>query len=168
MAKRGAKSSGAAAPSKLDEASSLVTPAPPKDLYVTLTTLVAGEVLHRIHLEKYDADQFNPGIQGNARFSPIQDEWGEPIPTLLYAGATMPCALMETVFHDVPHVPGFKSFDKGKLVSKQHSTVEVTQDLQLADLGSLPVAAQARHPAQAVDRHREGPVPGHAKVGREG
>jgi hypothetical protein len=154
MAKRGAKSSGGAAPPELDAASSPVTPAPPKDLHVTLTTLGAGEVLHRVHLEKYDADQFNPGIHGNARFSPIQDERGEPIPTL-YAGTTMPCALMETVFHDVPHVPGFKSFDKGKLVGQQHSTVEVIQDLQLADLGSLSLRKLGIPRKQLIDTEKD-------------
>ena len=50
----------------------------PEKRYVTLTTLAAGEVLHRIHLHKYGAAEFNPGIQGNARFSPIQDGQGQP------------------------------------------------------------------------------------------
>ena len=48
-------------------------------------TLAQGVVLHRVHLHRYRADQFNPGVSGNARFSPIQDEHGQPIPTL-YGG----------------------------------------------------------------------------------
>ncbi|MGY2172269.1 RES family NAD+ phosphorylase [Pseudomonas gingeri] len=119
-----------------------------------MTTLAAGAVLHRIHLEKYGADEFNPGIQGNARFSPIQDELGQPIPTL-YAGTTMPCALMETVFHDVPHMPGFKSFDKNKLAGQQHSVVEVTKDLQLVDLGSVALRKLGIARKQLIDTEKD-------------
>ena len=60
-------------------------PLPPHRLQVTLMTLAQGVVLHRVHLHRYRADQFNPGVSGNARFSPIQDEHGQPIPTL-YGG----------------------------------------------------------------------------------
>lgn len=154
MAERAAKPAGGAAPPEPHEPSSSATPAPPDDLHVTLTTLSAGEVLHRVHLERYGADQFNPGVHGNARFSPIQDERGQPIPTL-YAGTTMPCALMETVFHDVPHVPGFKSFDRGKLAGQQHSVVEVTQELQLADLRSLALRKLGISRKQLIDTEKD-------------
>lgn len=80
---------------------SRTTPPPPQVLQLTLTSLGEGETLHRVHLDRYRPDAFNPGLAGNARFSPIQDDAGNPIPTL-YAGTTMACALMETVFHDVP------------------------------------------------------------------
>jgi hypothetical protein len=154
MAEHAARPPGGARLPQPDEASSSATPAPPDDLHVTLTTLIAGEVLHRVHLEKYGADQFNPGVHGNARFSPIQDERGQPIPTL-YAGTTMPCALMETVFHDVPHVPGFKSFDRGKLTGQQHSVVEVTQELRLADLRSLALRKLGISRRQLIDTEKE-------------
>jgi len=49
-------------------------------MHLTLTTLHAGEVLHRVHLDAYNSDQFNPGTHGNARFSPIKDEKGVSIP----------------------------------------------------------------------------------------
>ncbi|KXU38334.1 hypothetical protein AXE65_01855 [Ventosimonas gracilis] len=75
-----------------------VTPAPPAKLHVTLTTIAKGQVLHRVHLQHYRANQFNPGQRGNARFSPIGNDAGQPVPTL-YASTTVDCALMETVFH---------------------------------------------------------------------
>jgi hypothetical protein len=65
------------------------TPPPPATLPVTLTTLPKGQALHRVHQEKYAAAQFNSGVQGNARFSPIRNDRGEPIPTL-YAGTSFP------------------------------------------------------------------------------
>lgn len=73
------------------------TPPPPEVLHLTLTSLGEGETLHRVHLDRYRPDAFNPGLAGNARFSPIRDDAGNPVPTL-YAGTTMACALMETVF----------------------------------------------------------------------
>jgi hypothetical protein len=113
-----------------------------------------GEVLHRVHQSKYQADQFNPGIHGNARFSPIRDEHGKPIPTL-YGGTTMDCALMETVFHDVPHTAGFKSLDKGKLVEQRHSTVRVEQELQLVDLASVPLRKLGVTRKQLIDTEKD-------------
>ncbi|WP_040065064.1 RES domain-containing protein [Pseudomonas batumici] len=112
------------------------TPKPPKVLRVTAMTLPKKTVLHRIHLEQYRAGQFNPGIRGNARFSPIQTADGQPIPTL-YGASTFAAAAMETVFHDVPHAAGYKSFDKRKLAGQVHSEVRSTGDLVLADLGSV-------------------------------
>lgn len=152
MVKRAARPAGGTAVP--DEPSLPATPAPPDHLHVTLTRLNAGDMLHRVHLEKYGADQFNPGVHGNARFSPIRDERGQPIPTL-YAGTTMPCALMETVFHDVPHVPGFKSYDKGKLADQQHSTVEVTQELKLVDLRSLALRKLGISRKQLIDTEKD-------------
>ncbi|MFT3803520.1 MAG: RES family NAD+ phosphorylase [Burkholderiaceae bacterium] len=90
---------------------SSATPEPSSDLQVTLTELAEGTVLHRVHQSEYRADQFNPGVRGNARFSPIQDNQGQAIPTL-YAGTTLPCALMETVFHDVPDTAGSSSQER--------------------------------------------------------
>ncbi|MRW90656.1 RES domain-containing protein [Duganella sp. FT80W] len=153
MAKRGAKSGATALPLPDDESSSY-TPSPPHAPHVTLTSLAKGDLLHRVHLSKYQADQFNPGIDGNARFSPIQDERGRPIPTL-YGGNTMDCALMETVFHDVPHTAGFKSFDKGRLVGQVHSTLRVDQELQLVDLASVPLRKLGVTRKQLIDTEKD-------------
>jgi hypothetical protein len=154
MAKRGAKSAGSTAPLPPTGEASPCTPDPPDKLHVTLTSLVKGEILHRVHQDKYQADQFNPGVHGNARFSPIQDEHGKPIPTM-YGGTTMACALMETVFHDVPYTAGFKSFDKSKLVGQMHSTVQVGQELQLVDLASVPLRKLGVTRKQLIDTEKE-------------
>ena len=130
------------------------TPTPPEVLHATIKTLEAGTILHRVHQGKYRADQFNPGTQGNARFSPIRDAQGAPIPTL-YGGATMDCAMMETVFHDVPHAPGFKTLDKRKLEGQVHSCVEVTQDLQLVDLASVPLRKLGVTRRQLIDTEKD-------------
>ena len=153
MARRSAKPAGRAESPPGDEASS-GTPAPQEKLHITLTSLTKGAVLHRVHQSKYQADQFNPGVQGNARFSPIEDEHGTPIPTL-YAGTTMECALMEAVFHDVPHTAGFKSFDKGKLAGQVHSTVQVQQELQLFDLASVPLRKLGVTRKQLIDTEKD-------------
>ncbi len=136
-----------------DEASG-VTPEPPATLHITLFELAQRQVLHRVHQDQYHAHQFNPGVQGNARFSPIHDGQGKPIPTL-YGGTTMDCALMESVFHDVPHTSGFKSFDRGKLVRQMHSTVELTQPLQVVDLASVPLRKLGVTRKQLIDTEKD-------------
>src|SRR3546814_920571 len=115
-----------------------ITPAPTGTLHITLMELPQGVVLHRVHQDRYAANQFNPGVRGNARFSPIQDKQGQTVPTL-YGGTTRDCALMETVFHDVPHTAGFKSYDKAKLAGQVHSTIQLAAPLQLVNLASVPL-----------------------------
>ncbi len=154
MGRLSAKLAGGTAPlPPADEAFSS-TPAPQDKLHATLTLLAKGEVLHRVHQSKYQADQFNPGVHGNARFSPIQNEHGKPIPTM-YGGTTMACALMETVFHDVPHTAGFKSFDKDKLVEQVHSTIQVEQEFQLVDLASVPLRKLGVTRKQLIDTEKD-------------
>jgi hypothetical protein len=109
--------------------------APPSTLHITTTSWPAGLTIHRVHHLDYGAVQFNPGFKGNARFSPIADAHGNPIPTL-YGGSSFACAAMESVFHDVPFVAGFKAYDKGKLAGQGHSQFSAQTDLLLADLGS--------------------------------
>ena len=135
-------------------APSSATPEPGGDLHASFTELAEGTVLHRVHQSQYQAGQFNPGVRGNARFSPIQDEQGQAIPTL-YAGTTLPCALMETVFHDVPHTAGFKSFDKAKLAGQVHSTVRVEADLQLVDLSSVALRKLGVTRKQLIDTEKD-------------
>lgn len=54
-----------AAPSvEQDSGSPTATPEPTESLYVALTELALGTVLHRVHLSEYLADQFNPGLRG--------------------------------------------------------------------------------------------------------
>lgn len=108
---------------------------PAGELHVTRTAWSRETPLHRVHREEYGATQFNPGVKGDARFSPIQSGAGAAIPTL-YGGSTFDCAAMETVFHDVSFAPGFKAYDKGKLAAQVHSIVKPGSDLILADLGT--------------------------------
>lgn len=151
MAKRRAR---AAADGASADAPSSVTPEPSDQLHASFTDLDVGTVLHRVHQSQYQADQFNPGARGNARFSPIQNHQGKAIPTL-YAGTTLPCALMETVFHDVPHTPGFKSFDKAKLAGQVRSTVRVESDLRLIDLSSLALRKLGVTRKQLIDTEKD-------------
>ncbi|MBK0125744.1 MULTISPECIES: hypothetical protein [unclassified Pantoea] len=44
-----------------------IIPAPHPSLDISIIKLSAGSLLHRIHLARYQAEQFNPG-RGNARW----------------------------------------------------------------------------------------------------
>jgi hypothetical protein len=62
---------------------------------------------------------------------------GKVIPTL-YAGTTLDCALMETVFHDVPFAAGPKLHSKAKhVVGRSRSTLRLNSDLALIDLSTI-------------------------------
>lgn len=101
-------------------------PLPWDDLDLLMFTLTATTVIQRIHLNKYGSSQFNGDDRGNARFSPIYDVNGQIIPTM-YAGITNECAMMETIFHDVPFAPGLKTLDKSHLRDKNLSSSRYTQ-----------------------------------------
>jgi hypothetical protein len=59
------------------------------------------------------------------------------IPTL-YAGTTLDCALLETVFHDVPYAAGPKMHSKAKHVAgRSHSSLRFRRDLTLVDLPTI-------------------------------
>ncbi|BEO41811.1 hypothetical protein SMQE13_11620 [Serratia marcescens] len=154
MAKRKTRPSGEEGQSAPVAEVDSATPLPWEGLDTTSFTLKAGTILHRVHQARYQADQFNPGRVGNARFSPIQNADAEAIPTL-YAGVTMACAMMETVFHDVPYAQGFKTVDKEKLSGQVHSTVEVTQDLQLTDLTSVPLRKLGVSRKQLIETEKD-------------
>lgn len=128
--------------------------APGGELRLTLMEWPKGQLLHRVHQDKYLATQFNPGMQGNARFSPIQDEKGRAIPTL-YGGTSRDCAMMETVFHDVPHAAGFTSYDKKKLLGQVHSTVLLNAPLVLVDLASVPLRKLGVTRKQLIDTEKD-------------
>jgi len=130
------------------------TPAPPAKLHVTLTAIAKGQVLHRVHLQRYRADQFNPGQSGNARFSPIGNDAGQLIPTL-YVSTTLDCALMETVFHDVSHAAGFKLFVREKMAALVHSTLYIERSLQLVDLSSVALRKLGVTRRQLIDTDKD-------------
>ncbi len=148
------KAMPAAGASPRAEGDGTATPAPPATLHVTPWTLAAAHVLHRVHQDLYKADQFNPGLKGNARFSPIRGAKGDLIPTL-YAAATFEAASMESVFHDVSHAPGYKHYDKRKLVGQLHSELKVKRDLKLADLSSVALRKLGVQRKQLIDTEKE-------------
>jgi hypothetical protein len=131
-----AAAAGPTAPAAAPGTGTGTTPAPTSPLRATMTTLPKGQLLERVHPDRFGATEFNPGTVGNARFSPIRDDKGVLIPTL-YAGTTLACALMESVFHDVPYTAGLKTFDKAKLTGQVHSTIETRSDLTLVDLTTV-------------------------------
>ncbi len=123
-------------------------------LQISTALWPAGAALHRVHLAVFRVDAFNPGIKGNARFSPIRDAAGQTIPTL-YGGTSFDCAAMETVFHDVPFTAGLKTVDKRKLEGQLHSTLAATAASVLADLRNVPLRklGVARH--QLIDTEKD-------------
>jgi hypothetical protein len=106
---------------------------------VTILPWGKGETIYRVHPAIYGSIQFNPAAAGNARFSPLVTPTGAVIPTI-YAGTTLDCALMETVFHDVPFVAGLKNWSKATHVAgKVHSQIALTRNLDLIDLSAIPL-----------------------------
>lgn len=129
---------------------------PGDDLGTQLKTMTwpKGRVIHRIHLSLYVASEFNPGVKGNACFSPIRTAAGTRIPTL-YGGTTFDCAAMETVFHDVPFAPGLKTFDKAKLANQVYSTLAPKRDLILADLSSTALRSLGLRRSELIDTEKD-------------
>ncbi|MEO3714113.1 RES family NAD+ phosphorylase [Roseateles flavus] len=148
------KTASAAVQASPADGGGTTTPAPPATLHITAWTLPAKQVLHRVHQDQYRADQFNPGLKGNARFSPIHDAKGDHIPTL-YAAVTFDAAAMESVFHDVSHAPGFKHYDKRKLEGQMHSELQVERELNLADLSSVPLRKLGVQRKQLIDTEKD-------------
>ena len=131
-----------------------MVPDPPAVLHITPATWKAGTTLHRVHLDVYGADAFNPGLKGNARFSPIVNAAGKPIPTL-YGGTSFDCAAMETVFHDVPFTAGLKTYAKRKLQGQLHSVLRPTAALTLADLRNVPLRKLGIERKQLIDTEKD-------------
>jgi hypothetical protein len=133
---------------------------PPPALHLSRVTWEKDRVIHRIHDENYPGIAFNPGLRGNARFSPIRDRRDSchgdapPIPTL-YGGDTFECAAMETVFHDVPYGAGVKFYDKGKLAGQIYTQLVPAADLVLADLGSKALRKLGVQRRQLIDTEKD-------------
>jgi len=124
--------------------------APPAGaLDLTIATMPAGQLIHRVHEQKHTPLSFNPGF-GWARFSPIADASGKQIPTI-YGGFTFRCALLETVFHDVAYAPGFKQLGRSQLDDLVHSVIRPLQDLRLVDLGTVALRKLGSKRNQIVD-----------------
>jgi hypothetical protein len=125
-------------------------PPPPKHLNATLIDWGGGREFHRVHDIAYGGTDFNTSLKGNARFSPILDDEDVIISTM-YAGTTLDCALMETIFHDLPFKAGFKPVSKNKIVGKVHSVLVPTGDLRLIDLGTIALHKMGVKRTQLID-----------------
>jgi hypothetical protein len=125
-------------------------PPPPKRLDATLVTWRVGLEFHRVHDLAFGGSEFNTSTKGNARFSPITDDAGALIPTL-YAGRTLDCALMETIFHDVSFKAGFKPLSKLRMDGKVHSVLLPTADLRLIDLSTVALHKLGVKRTQLID-----------------
>ena len=141
--------------------STAVFPAPvepavriPAVLNITITDWKKETPIHRVHSSAYNANQFNLGVKGNARFSPIKDAKGNPIPTL-YGGDSFNCAAMETVFHDVPFVSGFKTYDKRKLDGQVYSLISSNVDLKVVDLSAIALRKLGIERKDLIDTEKD-------------
>ena len=127
---------------------------PEGELFLSYTILPAKTVLHRVHLRRFGATQFNPTDSGDARFSPIRDAAGHIIPTL-YAGTTFHCAAMETLFHEVPYAPGYKTQQRSLMTGNVHSQIEVVNDLTLIDLSAKALRQLGVERSHLIDTDSE-------------
>ncbi len=102
------------------------------DIDPLIVEIPAGTVLFRAHAAHRDATGFNPGMGTTGRFHPLLA--GDPpavVPTL-YAASTIPGALSESIFHDVPYRGPAKRILVSRLQGVVVSAVLVT--------GTPPVA----------------------------
>lgn len=123
---------------------------PAESLQATLIEWGGGKTLYRVHHERYQGNAFNPTRRGNARFSPIVNRSGDVIPTL-YAGSTLDCALMETVFHNVPYKPGFKWTSLSILDGQVCSALTLKRNLHLIDLSTIALHKLGIKRTQLID-----------------
>lgn len=123
---------------------------PAEQLDATIISWGKGKQLHRVHEVVHAGNGFNPSSRGNARFSPLVDSEGRIVPTL-YAGTTLDCALMETIFHDVPFVAGFKPLSIQRMAGKVHSVFTPNADLKLIDLSTIAMRRLGVNRAHLID-----------------
>jgi len=106
---------------------------------VATALLPAGTVLFRCHKAGYPANSFNPNVgkqiaiaEEGARFNPFPGAPAANIPTI-YAADSLEGAALESIFHDVPHIPS-PSYPRLRLGEWSYSALKVTRDLVLLEL----------------------------------
>ncbi len=97
-----------------------------------------GGILHRIHNKGYGFAQFNPGKGRRTRFAPFYDISGNPIPSL-YATSTLPSAIHETIFHDIPVNDKEKIIRGQNILNHIHAKFRVKRTLNLVGLRNPPL-----------------------------
>lgn len=119
----------------------MICRAPALPLDPLLDCWPAGRVIHIIHDTVFAPESFNPGVDAtgllrkSTRFAPIRDAAGQVVP-YLYGGATLDCAIFETIFHDVPMDAKDKFVDLAGFAQRGHGQVVPARDLKLVDLTS--------------------------------
>lgn len=113
-------------------------------------TVQKGTRLHRVHNAKYGASQFNDTSSGNARFSPIKSANGQIIASI-YAGSTLDCALMETVFHNSGSAASVGQVQFSDIEQLRCSEIELVRDIVVADLSSKALRSIGLSRSQLID-----------------
>ena len=126
-------------------------PSPPSENSPKLVALGLG-ALWRVHSNSYRATQFNPSNRSDARFSPIRRPDGTTIP-VLYGSSTLVGAMMETVFHDVPTLPGGYILDIDSLREQNLvvSRIRPKRRLQTVDLSAKGLKRLGLHRTDLID-----------------
>lgn len=108
-------------------------------LVVQTTDLRSGTVLFRFHKNIHQADSFNPNTdkridlpEAGARFNPFPGAPAPNIPTL-YAADSLTAAALESIFHDVEHVPS-PTYARSRLLEWSYSKLKTTRRLLLFEL----------------------------------
>lgn len=102
------------------------------DVDPLIVEVPSGAVLFRVHAPHGRATEFNAGKGDPSRFAPLRG--GRPpvvVPTL-YASSTIPGALSESVFHDVPYRGTAKRILVSRLDAAVLSAVAVMNPLSVA------------------------------------
>lgn len=98
-----------------------------------ISVLAGGTVVHRVHTPGFAGNAFNACRGGRSRFAPIHDARGECVPSL-YAATSLPAAIFETLFHDVPLEARRKTIPRSSVEARQHTVLQLRRDLRLASL----------------------------------
>lgn len=105
-----------------------VVPEPPVPFDAAELTLVPGHRMFRVHSNRFEPNQFNPGFGAPTRFA----FFGVPTVPVLYAAETEDAAICETILHDVPMAGG--AVVPAQYVEKVASSITVNRPLRLARL----------------------------------
>ena len=97
-----------------------------------LVEVPAGTILFRVHADHRQATEFNPGKGDPSRFAPLRAGRRSAIVPTLYASSTIPGALSESIFHDVPYRGTAKRILISRLGSAVLSAVGVMKPLSVA------------------------------------
>ena len=103
-------------------------------LDIRITELPKGRVLFRFHKNTYEADSFNPNTgrridvpEDGSRFNPFPGAPATNVPTL-YAADTLSAAALESLFHNVEHVPS-PTYPRSQLAEWRYSKLRTARKL---------------------------------------